>query len=140
MFVMVDVVVVYLGYILFVCCCSELGCGLWVLLGGFVNQDEWFDVVSICELCEEIGFKLLEFVLCGLIKDCQVFDYLMCLLCGCMIMYVCLFNFLIGELLCVKGSDDVDKVCWVLFNEFVQMCNVMFEDYFDIVYYFLGKL
>ncbi|WP_325088278.1 bifunctional nicotinamide-nucleotide adenylyltransferase/Nudix hydroxylase [Burkholderia contaminans] len=139
-FVTVDAVVVHSGHILLVRRRSEPGRGLWALPGGFVNQDERLDAACIRELREETGLKLPEPVLRGSIKDRQVFDHPTRSLRGRTITHACLFNFPIGELPRVKGSDDADKARWVPLNEFAQMRSVMFEDHFDIAYHFLGKL
>lgn len=79
-------------------------------------------------------------MLCGSLKDRQVFDHPTRSLRGRTITHACLFNFPTGELPRVKGSDDADKARWVPLNEFAQMRSVMFEDHFDIAYHFLGKL
>lgn len=138
-FVIIDVVVVYLGYVLLVWCCLEFGKGLWVLFGGFVGQEQSLFDSCLCELCEEIWLKILLLVLKGLLKGQQVFDYFDCSQCGCIIIYGFYFEFLVGELLLVCGGDDVDKVCWILVSEVLDMGLQLFEDYLYILEYFFGR-
>lgn len=139
-FVTVDALVVHSGHILLVRRRSEPGRGLWALPGGFVEQNERLEAACIRELREETGLKLPEPVLRGSLKDRKVFDHPQRSLRGRTITHAFLFNFPVGELPRVKGSDDAEKAHWFPLNEFAQMRTVMFEDHFDIAYHFLGKL
>jgi len=45
-----------------------------------------------------------------------------------------------GPLPKVKGQDDAAKAKWFTLAEFEKMEEVMFEDHFHIVNYFLGRV
>jgi bifunctional NMN adenylyltransferase/nudix hydrolase len=139
-FVTVDAVVVHSGHVLLIRRRAEPGRGLWALPGGFVEQGERLEAACLRELREETGLKLPEPVLRGSLKDTHVFDHPHRSLRGRTITHAFLFHMPTGELPRVKGGDDADKARWVPLNVFAQMRNVMFEDHFDITYYFLGKL
>lgn len=139
-FVTVDAVVVHSGHVLLIRRRAEPGRGLWALPGGFVEQDERLEAACLRELREETGLKLPEPVLRGSLKDSKVFDHPHRSLRGRTITHAFLFHMPTGELPRVKGGDDADKARWVPLNVFAQMRSVMFEDHFDITYYFLGKL
>ena len=139
-FVTVDAVVVHSGHVLLIRRRAEPGRGLWALPGGFIEQGERLEAACLRELREETGLKLPEPVLRGSLKDMHVFDHPQRSQRGRTITHAFLFHMPTGELPRVKGGDDADKARWVPLNVFAQMRNVMYEDHFDITYYFLGKL
>ena len=140
MFVTSDAVVIQSGHILLVQRKASPGEGLWALSGGFVNQGETIRDSMIRELREETGIKVPEPVLRGSTKSSHVFDAPGRSLRGRTITHAFLVELSAGPLPKVKGSDDAASARWFTLAEFEKMEEVMFEDHFYIINYFLGRV
>jgi bifunctional NMN adenylyltransferase/nudix hydrolase len=79
-------------------------------------------------------------VLKGSIKSSHVFDYPERSLRGRTITNAFLIELPAGELPKVKGGDDARKARWFPINDVFRMADQLFEDHFDIIQYFLGRV
>lgn len=139
-FVTVDAVLVHSGHLLLVRRRAEPGKGLWALPGGFVQPEEPLLEAALRELREETRVKIPLAVLRGSVKAQRVFDHPQRSLRGRTITHAYLFEFPMGELPPVRGSDDADKARWVPLAELRDMSEQLFEDHSDIIHYFLGQI
>lgn len=139
-FVTTDAVIIQSGHILLVQRKAQPGEGLWALPGGFLQQEETIEEGMIRELREETKLKVPDPVLRGSIKARKVFDYPNRSLRGRTITHAFLVELAPGKLPPVKGSDDAAKAKWVPLADFEKMEEVMFEDHFYIINYFLGRV
>ena len=139
-FVTVDAVVVQAGHILLVERGAAPGEGLWALPGGFVNQTETLRDGVLRELREETKLKVPEPVLRGNIKAMHVFDHPTRSLRGRTITNAYLIELPPGPLPKVKGNDDARKARWFPINDVHNMTDQLFEDHYDIITYFLGRV
>ncbi|TFG97415.1 bifunctional nicotinamide-nucleotide adenylyltransferase/Nudix hydroxylase [Candidatus Thorarchaeota archaeon] len=137
-FVTTDAVVVQSGHILLVLRGATPGEGQWALPGGFLNQAETMEDGMIRELREETKLKVPAPVLKGSIKASKVFDYPSRSLRGRTITNAFLIELPSGELPKVKGGDDAKRAKWFPIAEVKP--EEMFEDHFDIISYFLGRV
>lgn len=135
-----DAVVIQSGHVLLVQRRAQPGKGLWALPGGFINRHERVIPAMLRELREETKLKVPEPVLKGSIKDSNVFDDPYRSLRGRTFTHAYLIELKDGPLPKVKGGDDAAKARWVPLSEFEGMQEVMFEDHYDIVHYFLGQV
>lgn len=135
-----DAVVIQSGHVLLVVRRAQPGKGLWALPGGFINRHERIIPAMLRELREETKLKVPEPVLKGSIKDSNVFDDPYRSLRGRTFTHAYLIELKDGPLPKVKGGDDAAKARWVPLSEFEGMQEVMFEDHYDIVHYFLGQV
>lgn len=135
-FVTTDAVVVQSGHVLLVQRKAAPGEGLWALPGGFLNQLETLEEGMLRELREETKLKVPLPVLRGSIKGQKAFDQPDRSLRGRTVTNAFYIELAPGELPKVKGSDDARDARWILFDEFVHMERVMFEDHHAIVRYF----
>jgi bifunctional NMN adenylyltransferase/nudix hydrolase len=139
-FVTTDAVVVQSGHVLLVQRGAAPGEGLWALPGGFLNKNETMVDGAIRELREETKLKVPAPVLKGSIKSSHVFDYPERSLRGRTITNAFLIELPAGELPKVKGGDDARKARWFPINDVFRMADQLFEDHFDIIQYFLGRV
>lgn len=135
-----DAVIIQSGHILLVQRKSSPGEGLWALPGGFLKPEETIETGMIRELREETKLKVPDPVLRGSTKARKVFDYPSRSLRGRTITHAFLIELAPGKLPAVKGSDDAKKAMWVPLADFEKMEEVMFEDHFYIINYFLGRV
>jgi len=133
----VDAVVIQSGHVLLVKRKGAPGEGLWALPGGYLKHDETILDGMLRELEEETKLKVPEKVLRGSIKASHPFDAVERSLCGRVITNAFLIELESGPLPKVKGSDDAAKAKWVPQSEVEKMEEVMFEDHFHIISYFL---
>ena len=142
----VDACVIQTGYILLVKRRSRPGKGLLALPGGFLDPRERLVDAAIRELREETKIKVPEAVLRGSLKYKDNFDYPDRSLRGRTITTAFLFHlpdFVVDgkiNLPEVKGSDDAEKAMWVPLDTALNSPENFFEDHFDIIENFLGKL
>lgn len=141
-FLTVDAVVVQAGNVLMVRRKSQPGKGQLALPGGFVSADEDRSVedAMIRELSEETSIKVPEKVLRGSIKNFKVFDAIDRSSRGRTITHAFYIGLTDGEwkLPKVKGGDDAADAFWIPLSQVnPEEC---FEDHYDILQYFLGKL
>jgi bifunctional NMN adenylyltransferase/nudix hydrolase len=137
-FVTTDAVVVQSGHVLLVQRGAAPGEGTWALPGGFLDQKETMEDGMVRELREETKLKVPAPVLKGSIKASKVFDYPERSLRGRTITNAFLIELPPGELPHVKGGDDARKAKWFPINEIKP--DQMFEDHFDVITYFLGRV
>ncbi len=133
----VDAVVVQSGHILLVKRKGAPGEGLWALPGGYLKHDETILTGMLRELEEETKLKVPEKVLRGSIRASHPFDAVDRSQCGRIITNAFLIELEAGPLPHVKGSDDAAKAKWIPQSEVEKMEEVMFEDHFHIISYFL---
>ena len=136
-FVTVDSVVVCSGHVLLVKRKEQPGAGLWALPGGFLNQKETLLNGAIRELKEETKIKVPVPVLKGSVRTQMTFDYPNRSTRGRTITTA--FYIDLGfekKLPKVTGADDAEKARWVPFNEARR--DMMFEDHYDILDYFIN--
>ena len=148
-----DAVVIQSGHILLVRRADMPGKGLWALPGGHVHSNETSEDTAIRELREETSLKIPEKVLRGSIKNKRVFENpdrsLRCRVSsprGRTVTYA--YNFVLDDshpLPKVKGASDASeekggKAWWFPIGEFANMRNQMFEDHYDIAFYFIDQL
>jgi bifunctional NMN adenylyltransferase/nudix hydrolase len=137
-FVTVDAIVIQSGHVLLVERDAAPGEGQMALPGGFINQNERLEDGMIRELREETKLKVPGPVLRGNIKATKVFDYPKRSLRGRTITNAFLIELPAGPLPPVKGSSDARKAEWVPLSK-IDSSN-MFEDHYDIIHYFLGRV
>lgn len=148
-----DAVVIQSGHILLVKRAEMPGKGLWALPGGHIGPDETSEQAAIRELREETSLKVPEKVLAGSIKNSKVFEHpnrsLRCRLSskrGRTVTYA--YNFVLDDsqkLPKVKGASDASeenggKAWWFPIGELKKMRSQMFEDHYDIAFYFIDQL
>lgn len=137
-FVTVDAVFIHSGHILLVKRKFFPGAGLMALPGGFIGQTETLEEACVRELREETRLKLPEKVIRGSIKSSKVFDHPDRSLRGRTITHAFYFQIDSGPLPKVKGDDDAAEAMWVPLSELKNMDEMMFEDHWFIVKYFVG--
>lgn len=136
-FVTTDAVVIQSGYILLVRRGHAPGIGQWALPGGFLGQDETLLDGCIRELREETRLKVPVPVLKGSIKGQHTFDDPNRSSRGRTITQAFYFELTpMDELPKVKGSDDAIEAKWFKLSEVKS--DVMFEDHYGIIDYFVG--
>lgn len=135
-----DAIIIQSGHILLIQRKASPGAGLFALPGGFLKQDESIENSMIRELREETKLKIPDPVLRGSIKAIKVFDHPKRSSRGRTITNAFLIELAPGKLPPVKGSDDAAKAKWFTLAEFEKMEESMFEDHFQIVNYFLGRI
>lgn len=148
-----DAVVIQSGHILLVRRAEMPGKGLWALPGGHVSSNETSEDAAIRELIEETSLKVPEKVLRGSIKNKRVFENpdrsLRCRVSssrGRTVTYA--YNFVLDDsqkLPKVKGASDAaeekgGKAWWFPIGELKMMRDKMFEDHYDIAFYFIDQL
>ena len=148
-----DAVVIQSGHILLVKRAEMPGKGLWALPGGHVASTETSEDAAIRELREETSLKIPEKVLRGSIRNQKVFEHpdrsLRCRVSskrGRTVTYA--YNFVLDDsqkLPKVRGSSDASednggKAWWFPIGELKGMRNKMFEDHYDIAFYFIDQL
>lgn len=136
-FITADAVVIQSGHVLMVKRGAMPGEGLWALPGGFVNQFESVEDACIRELREETKLKVPDPVLRGSIMAEKRFDHPMRSLRGRTITTAFFIKLQDGELPKVKGSDDAKHAMWIPLATFEKMEEVIFEDHYHIVKYFI---
>ena len=139
-FVTSDAVVICSGHVLMIKRRAEPGKGLWAIPGGFVNArtDRSVESAAIRELREETGIKVPAPVLQGSIKASRVFDAVDRSARGRTITHCFLIELSNGELPKVKGNDDALRAKWIPMAEVKS--EECFEDHFEMISYFLGKV
>lgn len=137
-FVTADAVVICSGHILLVKRGAAPGQGLLALPGGFLDQRERLEDAAIRELREETRIKVPAPVLKGSVRETKVFDHPDRSSRGRTITHVSLIVLRDGPLPTVKGSDDAAWAGWVPLSN-IDSSN-MFEDHYDIVEYFKGRV
>ena len=137
-FLTADAVVVQSGHILLVKRKAAPGKGLWALPGGFVNPKERIETAMLRELREETKLKVPEPVLRGSIKTKEVFDRPDRSLRGRTVTQAFYIELNAGKLPAVKGGDDAEEAKWVPLASVDE--EVMFEDHYSIIEFFMGKL
>lgn len=138
MFITTDAVVVQSGHILLVTRKANPGMGLLALPGGYLNPKEYIVDGMIRELREETKLKVPVPVLKGSIKDHQVFDDPNRSDRGRIVTHAYLIELPPGELPKVKGSDDAAHADWYPLSELKS--DNFFEDHWDVISYFRGKI
>ena len=148
-----DAVVVQSGHILLVKRAEMPGKGLWALPGGHVGSNETSEDAAIRELVEETSLKVPEKVLRGSIRNQRIFENpdrsLRCRVSsrrGRTITHA--YNFVLDDsqkLPKVKGASDAaeengGKAWWFPIGELKMMRDQMFEDHYDIAWYFIDQL
>ena len=137
-FVTADAVVISAGHILLVRRGAAPGQGLFALPGGFLDQDERLDDAAIRELREETKLKVPYPVLKGSVRETKVFDHPNRSARGRTITHASLIVLPDGPLPKVKGSDDAMWAGWVPLSDVDP--SKMFEDHYDIIEYFKGRV
>lgn len=137
-FVTTDAVVVQSGHILLVERAAAPGEGLLALPGGFLEQHETLIEGMLRELKEETRLKVPVPVLRGSIKAEKAFDAPNRSARGRTITHAYLIELPAGELPQVKGGDDARAARWIQIQDIKE--NEMFEDHWDIIQYFLGRV
>jgi bifunctional NMN adenylyltransferase/nudix hydrolase len=143
-FVTADAVVFQSGYVLLVKRKAEPGKGLLALPGGFLNAstDESLEDAAIRELYEETSINLPEKVLRKNIKNVKVFDAISRSARGRTITHA--YNIVLDDgewnLPKIKGGDDAEEVGtdWYPINNLDR--SELFEDHYDIIKFFIGKI
>lgn len=148
-----DAVVIQSGHILLVRRADMPGKGLWALPGGHIPPTEISEDSAIRELLEETSLKVPEKVLRGSIRKSKVFEHpdrsLRCRVSsirGRTVTYA--YNFVLDDsqkLPKVKGASDAaeergGKAWWFPIGELKTMRDQMFEDHYDIAFYFIDQL
>lgn len=137
-FVTTDAVVIQSGHILMVTRGGQPGKNLLALPGGFLEQDERIIDGVIRELREETKIKVAAPILRGSIRETAVFDAPNRSSRGRTITHASLIVLPDGPLPKVKGSDDAVKASWYpLGSVKSEQC---FEDHYDIIEYFKGRV
>jgi bifunctional NMN adenylyltransferase/nudix hydrolase len=138
-FVTTDACVVQSGHVLLIERKARPGKGLWALPGGFLEASERIEDGMIRELREETRIKVPAPVLRGNIKARHVFDDPHRSARGRTITHGFLINLPPDvNLPQVKGGDDAAVAKWWPIGEITR--DMMFEDHFDIVTYFVSLL
>jgi len=119
---------------------KEPGKGLWALPGGFVKENEFWVDAAIRELMEETSIKLSKETLKSLIRDKNEFDYPTRSLRGRTFTMAYMIVLKPGPLMKLKGQDDAAQAKWISFQQVEKMSDVLFEDHFDIINYFKGRV
>jgi bifunctional NMN adenylyltransferase/nudix hydrolase len=148
-----DAVVIQSGHILLVRRGEQPGKGLWALPGGHIGADETSEQAVIRELREETNLKVPEKVLKGCIKGFRLFEHpdrSLRLRVGkkagrtLTAAYSIVLNSA-EKLPKVKGGSDASEdlggaARWFPIGELKHMRNQMFEDHYDIAFYFIDQL
>lgn len=137
-FVTADACVICSGHILLVERGAAPGQGLLAMPGGFLDQNERIVQAIVRELREETRIKVPAPVLEGSIREIKWFDHPGRSARGRTITHAALIVLPNGELPKVKGSDDAAKATWVPLGD-VRSDN-MFEDHYDMIQYFKGRV
>jgi bifunctional NMN adenylyltransferase/nudix hydrolase len=138
-FVTTDAVVFVSGHILLIERKARPGKGLWALPGGFLNPNETILNGTIRELREETKIKIPVPVLKGSIVATKVFDDPNRSSRGRTITNATLFNLVPDvKLPTIKGNDDARKARWWPSADVKR--EIMFEDHYDIIQYFIGMV
>jgi len=138
-FVTADAVVIQSGHVLLITRKKgALGGGLKALPGGFVNQKEQIVDAMVRELREETRLKVPAPVIKGNIKAKEVFDHPDRSLRGRTVTHAFLVELPAGPLPVVKGSDDADDARWIPISRVCE--DEMFEDHYQIIQHFLGRI
>lgn len=137
-FVTTDAVVIQSGHILLVTRGGQPGYGLLALPGGFLEQNERVIDGVIRELREETKIKVAAPILRGSIRETAVFDAPGRSARGRTITHASLILLPDGPLPKVKGSDDAMKAGWYPLGSLKS--ENFFEDHFDIIEYFKGRV
>lgn len=137
-FVTADAVVIQNGHILLVRRKAAPGKGLLALPGGFLDQNETIEQAVIRELREETKIKVPAPVLQGSIREMKVFDAPGRSTRGCTITHAGLILLEGDKLPKVKGSDDAEHAGWYPLGSVDS--NEFFEDHYDIIQYFKGRV
>lgn len=139
-FITTDAVVIQSGHILLVKRGAAPGKGLMALPGGFLEQNITIQQNMIKELREETRLKVPSPVLIGSIKEWKVFDRPDRSARGRTVTHAALIELASGPLPLVKGGDDADEdgTGWVPIAEVRE--DMMFEDHWHIIQYFLGNI
>ena len=139
-FVTTDAVVVKSGHVLVVKRKGTPGRGLMALPGGFLNTKEKIVDGCVRELREETGIKLTLIELKKAIRDSAVFDDPRRSTRGRTITHAFCIDLGDGPLPKVKGGDDAAKAWWIPLKDVMAEPWKFFEDHFDIINHFAGKL
>jgi len=139
-FVTTDAVVVCGGHVLLVRRRDNPGKGLYALPGGFIQPDEPLEKGCLRELKEETRINVPKAVLTGCIKAKRVFDHPFRSLRGRTITHAFYIELNEKKLPKVKGEDDADKAFWLPLNEVINNMNKFYEDHFQIIESFIGKI
>ncbi len=134
--VTVDAVVEQSGHVLLVKRRAAPGKGLWAIPGGHLEMDETMLDGAIRELREETKLKVPEPVLKGSIVRQHIFDNPHRSQIGRVITNAFHIKLPNGELPKVKGSDDAEKAKWVPICDVKE--DMLFDDHYHIIHYFLG--
>lgn len=137
-FVTADAVVIQSGHILLVRRKAAPGRGLLALPGGFLDQNETVEQAVIRELREETKIKVPAPVLQGSIREMKVFDAPGRSSRGRTITHAGLIVLEGEKLPKVKGSDDAEHAGWYALGSLNS--EDFFEDHFDIIQYFKGRV
>lgn len=134
----VDSIVVCNNHVLLVKRRFAPGRGLWALPGGYINQKEFLFDACIRELREETRLRVAPAILKGSLKAEKTFDHPERSLRGRIITQAFFFQLDLDELPPVRGDDDAERAQWIPLAQVRRMSEVMFEDHFDIVNYFVN--
>jgi bifunctional NMN adenylyltransferase/nudix hydrolase len=138
-FVTVDAVLVHSGHVLLIRRGTEPGRGLWAFPGGFVEPKETLQSAVVRELREETRLDLPTAALNAAIKAREVFDHPERSLRGRTITHAFFFEFPVGELPPVMGSDDAEHAQWIPIGAAMEMAEHFVEDHFHILEHFIGR-
>lgn len=139
LFVCSDVVCVRSGHVLLVRRKHSPGKGLWALPGGHLAQQEFIIDGAIRELKEETSIGLSTAELKKAITENKVFDAPSRSLRGRTISHAFLCNLGSGKLDRVQPADDAAECKWVSVDEALSMEEVMFEDHYSILRFFINR-
>ncbi len=139
-FVTVDAVAVQSGHVLLVERDQAPGAGLWALPGGFVEQEETLLDACLRELREETRVKVPVPVLKGSVRAQRAFDYPLRSQRGRTITHAFLIALADGALPEIRRGSDARSARWVPISEALEMSERLFEDHYDILTHFLGRL
>jgi len=136
-----DACVVQSGHVLLIKRKNIPGAGLLALPGGFIHLDEFIQEGMLRELREETKIDVPTKKLQGCIRDTKTFDHPRRSLRGRIITQASLIVLPHEEKLpTVRGSDDAKEAMWVPWNEALSQPELFFEDHYDMVSYFHGKI
>lgn len=139
-----DAVVVKNNHVLLIRRRAFPGKGLLAIPGGFLNAntDKSLRDCAIRELYEETKIKVSRGRIASSIREEKVFDSINRSHRGRIIttaQFIVLDDVTVdSELPKVRGSDDAEKAVWVPFHKINRA--EMFEDHYDIVSWFIGRL